>query len=341
MKHWKLILLILAFLLLFALLSAGLTSCSAMFEGGLTSIIGTSYTAEDEAIREVEADYKALESELREEIKNIETDYPDYDEYQYHLDEIRHNPFELASYLTAKLHDYTRAEAQAEIQALFEKQYTLTLREEVQTRYRTETTTEEVPYDYYILHVTLTNKNISTLAGELLTPQQKEMFDIYMETKGNKPDVFGENIYAETPGGRQYTDYEIPPDALSDERFAAMIAEAEKYLGYPYVWGGSSPSTSFDCSGFVCWVINQSDVGNVGRTTAQGIFNYTTPIAPSEAKPGDIIFFTGTYDSRSAVSHVGIYVGNGMMIHCGNPISYASVNTPYWQQHFYAYGRLP
>ena len=187
----------------------------------------------------------------------------------------------------------------------------------------------------------VTNKNISTLAGELLTPQQKEMFDIYMETKGNKPDVFGENIYAETPGGGQYTDYEIPPDALSDERFAAMIAEAEKYLGYPYVWGGSSPSTSFDCSGFVCWVINQSDVGNVGRTTAQGIFNYTTPIAPSEAKPGDIIFFTGTYDSGSAVSHVGIYVGNGMMIHCGNPISYASVNTPYWQQHFYAYGRLP
>lgn len=349
-KQWKLILLILAFLLLFALLSAGLTSCSAMFEGGLTSIIGTSYTAEDEAIREVEADYKALESELREKIENIETDYPDYDEYQYHLDEIGHNPFESASYLTAKLHDYTRAEAQAEIQALFEKQYTLTLREEVQTRYRTETTTdpetgetttEEVPYDYYILHVTLTNKNISTLAGELLTSQQKEMFDIYMETKGNKPDVFGENIYAGTPGGGQYTDYEIPPDALSDERFAAMIAEAEKYLGYPYVWGGSSPSTSFDCSGFVCWVINQSGVGNVGRTTAQGIFNYTTPIAPSEAKPGDIIFFTGTYDSGSAVSHVGIYVGNGMMIHCGNPISYASVNTPYWQQHFYAYGRLP
>lgn len=216
------------------------------------------------AIREVEADYKALESELREEIENIETDYPDYDEYQYHLDEIGHNPFELASYLTAKLHDYTRTEAQAEIQALFEKQYTLTLREEVQTRYRTETTTEEVPYDYYILHVTLTNKNISTLAGELLTPQQKEMFDIYMETKGNKPDVFGENIYAGTPGGGQYTDYEIPPDAISDERFAAMIAEAEKYLGYPYVWGGSSPSTSFDCSGFVCWVINQSGVGNVG-----------------------------------------------------------------------------
>ena len=348
-RHWKGILTACVFLLLIVLIFTGLSSCAAMIQGGVTSIVGTSYTAEDEAIREVEADYKELESGLREEIADIETDYPDYDEYQYHLDEIGHDPFALASYLTAKLYDYTRQEAQAELRALFEKQYTLTLREEIQTRYRTETTTdpdtgetttEQVPYDYYILHVTLTNKNIETLAGELLTPEQKEMFDIYMETKGNKPDVFGEN-YATQPGGGQYTDYEIPPEALSDERFAAMIADAEKYLGYPYVWGGSSPSTSFDCSGFVCWVINHSGAGSIGRTTAQGIFNYTTPIAPGEAKPGDIIFFTGTYDSGSAVSHVGIYVGNGMMIHCGNPISYASVNTPYWQQHFYAYGRLP
>ena len=349
-RHWKGILTVGVFLLLIVMIFTGLSSCAAIIQGGVSSVLGTSYTAEDEAIREVEADYKELESGLREEIADIETDYPDYDEYQYHLDEIGHDPFALASYLTAKLYDYTREEAQAEIQALFEKQYTLTLREEIQTRYRTETTTdpetgetttEEVPYDYYILHVTLTNKNIETLAGELLTPEQKEMFDVYMETKGNKPDVFGEDYATGTPGGGEYTDYEIPPEALSDERFAAMIAEAEKYLGYPYVWGGSSPSTSFDCSGFVCWVINHSGVGSVGRTTAQGIFNYTTPIAPGEAKPGDIIFFTGTYDSGSAVSHVGIYVGNGMMIHCGNPISYASVNTPYWQSHFYAYGRLP
>ena len=349
-RHWKGILTVGVFLLLIVMIFTGLSSCAAIIQGGVSSIVGTSYTAEDEAIREVEADYKELESGLREEIADIETDYPDYDEYQYHLDEIGHNPFALASYLTAKLYDYTREEAQAEIQALFEKQYTLTLREEIQTRYRTETTTdpetgetttEEIPYDYYILHVTLTNKNMETLAGELLTPEQKEMFDIYMETKGNKPDVFGEDYAAGTPGSGEYTDYEIPPEALSDERFAAMIAEAEKYLGYPYVWGGSSPSTSFDCSGFVCWVINHSGAGSVGRTTAQGIFNYTTPIAPSEAKPGDIIFFTGTYDSGSAVSHVGIYAGNGMMIHCGNPISYASVNTPYWQSHFYSYGRLP
>ena len=349
-RHWKAILTVGVFLLLIVMIFTGLSSCAAVIQGGFSSVLGTSYTAEDEAIREVEADYKELESGLREEIADIETDYPDYDEYQYHLDEIGHDPFALASYLTAKLYDYTREEAQAEIQALFEKQYTLTLREEIQTRYRTETTTdpetgetttEEVPYDYYILHVTLTNKNIETLAEELLTPEQKELFDVYMETKGNKPDVFGEDYAAGTPGGGQYTDYEIPPEALSDERFAAMIAEAEKYLGYPYVWGGSSPSTSFDCSGFVCWVINHSGAGSVGRTTAQGIFNHTTPIAPSEAKPGDIIFFTGTYDSGSAVSHVGIYVGNGMMIHCGNPISYASVNTPYWQSHFYSYGKLP
>ena len=326
-RHWKGILTVGVFLLLIVMIFTGLSSCAAIIQGGVSSVLGTSYTAEDEAIREVEADYKELESGLREEIADIETDYPDYDEYQYHLDEIGHDPFALASYLTAKLYDYTREEAQAEIQALFEKQYTLALREEIQTRYRTETTTdpetgetttEEIPYDYYILHVTLTNKNIKTLAGELLTPEQKEMFDVYMETKGNKPDVFGDDYATGTPGSGEYTDYEIPPEALSDERFAAMIAEAEKYLGYPYVWGGSSPSTSFDCSGFVCWVINQSGVGSVGRTTAQGIFNYTTPIAPGEAKPGDIIFFTGTYDSGSAVSHVGIYAGNGMMIHCGN-----------------------
>lgn len=349
-RHWKGILTVGVFLLLIVMIFTGLSSCAAIIQGGVSSIVGTSYTAEDETIRQVETDYKELERGLREEIADTETDYPDYDEYQYHLDEIGHNPFALASYLTAKLYDYTREEARAEIQALFEKQYTLTLREEIQTRYRTETTTdpetgetttEEIPYDYYILHVTLTNKNIEALAEELLTPEQKEMFDIYMETKGNKPDIFGDDYAAGTPGGGEYTDYEIPPEALSDERFAAMIAEAEKYLGYPYVWGGSSPSTSFDCSGFVCWVINKSGVGSVGRTTAQGIFNHTTPIAPSEAKPGDIIFFTGTYDSGSAVSHVGIYAGNGMMIHCGNPISYASVNTPYWQSHFYAYGRLP
>ena len=359
-RHWKGILMIGAVLLLLVVIFTGLSSCSAMLQGGVSSILGTSYTAEDRDIQGAEADYKALEADLRAEIDNIESTHPGYDEYQYHLDEIGHDPFSLASYLTAKLYDYTREEAQTELQALFERQYTLTLREEVEIRYRTETRTEtttstdpetgetttetteyevEVPYEYYILHVTLTNKNLSVLAGELLTPEEKERFDVYMETKGNKPDVFGENIYV--PGGGQHPDYEIPPDALSDERFAAMIGEAEKYLGYPYVWGGSSPSTSFDCSGFVCWVINKSGAGSIGRTTAQGIFNYTTPIAPSEAKPGDIIYFTGTYDSGSAVSHVGIYVGNGMMIHCGNPIQYASVNSPYWQQHFYSYGRLP
>ena len=243
---------------------------------------------------------------------------------------------------------------QAELRNLFDQQYTLTIREEVQVRYRTETHTDtwtdedgnshsdtytvEVPYDYYILHITLKNKDISILAESQLTVQQYEMFGVYMETQGNKPYLFEGNIYVHNKG--EYTDYDIPPDALTDPAFASLIREAEKYLGYPYVWGGSSPSTSFDCSGFVTWVLNQSGVYPMSRTTAQGIFNQSAKIPPSEARPGDIIFFTGTYASSGAVSHVGIYVGNGMMIHAGNPIQYASVNTPYWTEHFYAYGRL-
>jgi cell wall-associated NlpC family hydrolase len=194
----------------------------------------------------------------------------------------------------------------------------------------------EVPYDYYILHVTLKNKDISILATNNLTPEEYEMFGIYMETQGNKSYLFAGNIYAPNKG--EYTDYDIPPDALTDPDFAALIKEAEKYLGYPYVWGGSSPSTSFDCSGFVCWVLRESGVYNIGRTTVQGIFNQCAKIPPSETRPGDIIFFTGTFASSGAVSHVGIYVGNGMMIHCGNPIQYASVNSSYWTEHFY--GRI-
>jgi len=353
-KNHKAILIILGIGVALMLLMGVISSCSLMLEGGLQSIVGTSYTSEDEDIIAVDNDYAELEKELQREIDNIERDYPGYDEYQYHLDEIGHNPFTLASYLTAKLEVYTKSEVQAELKALFDEQYTLTTREEVEVRYRTETRTDtwtdsdgnthsdtytvEVPYDYYILHVTLKNKDISIIAPNNLTAEQYEMFGVYMETQGNKPYLFDGNIYA--PSGGEYTDYDIPPDALTDPDFAALIKEAEKYLGYPYVWGGSSPSTSFDCSGFVCWVLNQSGVYNIGRTTAQGIFNQCAKIPPGEARPGDIIFFTGTYASSGAVSHVGIYVGNGMMIHCGNPIQYASVNTPYWTQHFYAYGRL-
>ena len=335
-------------------LISAVSSCSIMLEGGLQSIVGTSYTSEDEDIVAVDEDYTLLEQSLQVRIDSIESEYSGYDEYQYHLDEIGHNPFTLASYLTAKLQVYKKSEVQAELRALFDQQYSLTTHEEVEVRYRTETRTDtwtdedgnthsdtytvEVPYDYYILHITLKNKDISILATNNLTDEQYKMFGVYMETQGNKPYLFEGNIYAPNKG--EYTDYDIPPDALTDPDFAALINEAEKYLGYPYVWGGSSPSTSFDCSGFVCWVLNQSGVYPMSRTTAQGIFNQCAIIPPSEARPGDIIFFTGTYASSGAVSHVGIYVGNGMMIHCGNPIQYASVNSTYWTQHFYAYGRL-
>ncbi len=353
-KNYKAILIILGIGLALLFLMSAVSSCSIILEGGLQSVVGTSYTSEDEDIIAVDEDYAELEKELQGEIDNIESEYPGYDEYQYHLNEIGHNPFTLASYLTAKLQVYTRSEVQAELKALFDEQYTLTTYEEIQVRYRTETRTDtwtdsdgnahsdsytvEVPYDYYILHVTLKNKDISIIASNNLTTDQYEMFKVYMETQGNKPYLFAGNIYAPNKG--EYTDYDIPPDALTDPDFAALIKEAEKYLGYPYVWGGSSPSTSFDCSGFVCWVLRESGVYNIGRTTAQGIFNECAKIPPSESRPGDIIFFTGTYASSGAVSHVGIYVGNGMMIHCGNPIQYASVNSSYWTEHFYAYGRL-
>lgn len=354
-RHWKPILVIVAAVLLLIFLFSGLSSCGSMLAGGFNSIIGSSYTAEDSDITTVDGDYSALEMDLRRQIENVERDYPGYDEYRYFMDEIGHNPFELASYLTAKYHDYTRAEVQAELAALFGQQYTFTITEEIEVRYRTEertdtwtdpetgeeysdTYTVEVPYNYYILNITLKNKSLGSVATANLTPEQREMYDVYMETLGNKPYLF-ENDPNVNRG--EYTDYDIPPEALTDERFAAMIAEAEKYLGYPYVWGGSNPSTSFDCSGFVCWVINQSGVGSVGRTTATGLFNHCATIPPSEAKPGDLIFFHSTYDSAGPVSHVGIYVGNGMMIHCGNPISYASVTSTYWTNHFYAYGRLP
>lgn len=305
-RNWKPILIVIASLLLIMLLFSGLSSCGTMLGGGVNSIIGTSYTAEDEDIIAVDGDYTALEVGLRGEINNIESDYPGYDEYRYFVDEIGHDPYELASYLTAKYNSYTREQVQAELNTLFSQQYTLTIVEEIEVRTRTETKTrevtdpdtgeitieeyeEEVEYNYYILNVTLKNKSLGSIAAANLTQEQKEMYDVYMETQGNKPYLFEGNPYVRG----EYTDYDIPPEALNDARFAAMIAEAEKYLGYPYVWGGSSPSTSFDCSGFVCWVINQSGVGSVGRTTATGLFNHCAAIPPGEAQPGDLIFFQG------------------------------------------------
>ena len=311
--------------LLFILLFSSLSSCSVSMEGAMGAVLGTSYTSEDPDILQVEDNYIALEQELERRMANIESEFPGYDEYQYDVDTIGHDPNELISYLTAKFNAFTPAQVQAELEALFNQQYTLTTREEVQIRYRTVTWTDEEgneheseeAYEYYILHVTLRNHSLGTVAVENLTEDEKGRYAAILELKGNKPYLFGDNIYANPSEGEHY---EIPGEALSDPSFAALITEAEKYLGYPYVWGGSNPSTSFDCSGFVCWVFTNSGVHNLPRTTAQGIYNQCAIVSSSEAKPGDIIFFTGTYDSAGPVSHVGIYVGDGMMIHCGSPI---------------------
>ena len=357
--HSKVILLVLVAGLLFMVISSMFSSCAALFQGGTQVILGTSFTAEDEDIIGADNDYKALEAALRNQINNIERTHSGYDEYRYDLDEINHNPYELAAYLTVKFEDYTREEVQSTLRWLFDQQYELILTEEVEIRTRTETrtgtststdpetgetTTEEyeyeveVEYEYYILNVKLVNKGLNRVIGSSgLTEDEMERYRILLQTSGNRPDIFGDDIYAVTG---EYTDYDIPGEALTDTRFANMIREAEKYLGYPYVWGGSSPSTSFDCSGFVSWVINNCGNGwSVGRLTANGLMGVCDIIPRSSAKPGDLIFFQGTYDTSGA-SHVGIYVGNGMMIHCGNPISYASIETSYWQQHFYCFGRI-
>ena len=345
-RHPVFILIIVVLFLLFYILSA-FSSLIPMLGSGLANAIsGTSYASADSDLLGTDEGYTALENDLKQKIANIEHTHSGYDEYRYNVDEIGHNPYELASYLSAKYHSYTRSGIQGELGEVFEAQYELTLTEEVEIRYRTETSTdadgnetsEEVPYEYYILHVTLKNRTLPAVVNTRLTMEQKEIYSVMQELKGNKPHLW-EGIYT---GGGTGTDpgYQIPGEALSDPSFAALIGEAEKYLGYPYVWGGSSPSTSFDCFGFVCWVFSNSGVHNLPRTTAQGIYNQCARVSPADAKPGDIIFFTGTYDSGVPVSHVGIYVGNNMMIHCGNPIQYASISTSYWTQHFYAFGRL-
>ena len=331
---------------------AGVWAYTHRKTGMMNAVVGTSYTAEDEDILGANEDYTALENELRQKIANIERTHPGYDEYRYNVDELGHNPYELTSYLIAKLRTYTRENVQSELRALFEAQYKLTLTEEVEIRYRTETDTwtdedgnthtdtYEVPYEYYILHVRLQNKTLPVVVNSLLDAEQKEIYDITLELKGNKPYLW-DDIY--TGGGGSYdprSDYTVPGEALSDPAFAALITEAEKYLGWPYVWGGSSPSTSFDCSGFVCCVYTASGVHNLPRTTATGIFNQCAYVSPADARPGDLIFFTKTYNCDGPVSHVGIYVGDGMMIHAGDPIKYASINTNYWQEHFYAFGRI-
>ena len=340
-----------AILLMLAFLLNGLSSCSVIMDGVGSGIAASTYPSQDADMLGAEAQYCAMEAELQRYLDTYESTH-DYDEYHFDLDTIEHDPYVLISMITA-LHqgEWTLDEVQGTLQMLFDRQYILTEDVVVETRYRTETDTwtdadgnthtdtYQVPYNYYICTVTLENFNLSHVPVYIMSEEQLGMYATYMATLGNRPDLFPGSGYIGKYVEGSYTDYDIPPEALDDEVFATIIKEAEKYLGYPYVWGGSSPSTSFDCSGFVSWVINHSG-WDVGRLGAQGLCNICTPVSSANVKPGDLVFFTGTYDTPG-VSHVGIYVGNNMMIHCGDPISYANLNSSYWQSHFYRYGRLP
>ena len=340
-----------AILLMLAFLLNGLSSCSVIMDGVGSGIAASTYPSQDADMLGAEAQYCEMEAELQRYLDTYESTH-DYDEYHFDLDTIEHDPYVLISMITA-LHqgEWTLDEVQGTLQMLFDRQYILTEDVVVETRYRTETDTwtdadgnthtdtYQVPYDYYICTVTLENFNLSHVPVYIMSEEQLGMYATYMATLGNRPDLFPGSGYIGKYVEGSYTDYDIPPEVLDDEVFAAIIKEAEKYLGYPYVWGGSSPSTSFDCSGFVSWVINHSG-WDVGRLGAQGLCNICTPVPSANVKPGDLVFFTGTYDTPG-VSHVGIYVGNNMMIHCGDPISYANLNSNYWQSHFYRYGRLP
>ena len=340
-----------AILLMLAFLLNGLSSCSVIMDGVGSGIAASTYPSQDADMLGAEAQYCEMEAELQRYLDTYESTH-DYDEYHFDLDTIEHDPYVLISIITA-LHqgEWTLDEVQGTLQMLFDRQYILTEDVVVETRYRTETDTwtdadgnthtdtYQVPYDYYICTVTLENFNLSHIPVYIMSEEQLGMYATYMATLGNRPDLFPGSGYIGKYVEGSYTDYDIPPEALDDEVFAAIIKEAEKYLGYPYIWGGSSPSTSFDCSGFVSWVINHSG-WDVGRLGAQGLCNICTPVSSVNVKPGDLVFFTGTYDTPG-VSHVGIYVGNNMMIHCGDPISYANLNSSYWQSHFYRYGRLP
>ena len=347
-RHWKGALLIGGVGLLLMLIMGGLQSCTAMFGSAGTGLAATSYLSEDSDMLGAEAAYAGMEADLQYELDHYETLHPGHDEYRFELDEIGHDPYVLTSILSA-LHNgvFTLEEVQGDLAMLFEQQYILTQTVETEIRYRTETSTdsegneyeEEVPYTYYICNVTLENRDLSHLPVSLMDEEALSLYAAYMQTLGNRPDLFPSGSYPNASTIKEPTYYEIPPEALKDEAFAAMIAEAEKYVGFPYVWGGSSPSTSFDCSGFISWVLNHSG-WSVGRQTAQGLYNLCTPVTAEQAKPGDLVFFVGTYDTPG-VSHVGLYVGNSVMLHCGDPISYTNLNSSYWQIHLFCYGRLP
>lgn len=366
-EHKKGVTIVAGIILLLGFMLSGLSSCTVFLESIGGAVVQSSYHASDEAMLDAEAAYVAMEQELQNKLDNYEYTH-DYDEYSYDLDEIEHDPYVLISILSS-LHpgEWTLSDVEDTLGMLFEKQYILTETVTSEIRYRTETVIkerhakdpvtggylydeygdpvmeeyedeEEVPYTYYKCHVELENFNLSHVPVYIMSEEQLSAYAVYISTLGNRPDLFPDSEYI-PKRENGYTDYEIPPEALEDEVFAAMITEAEKYLGYPYVWGGSNPNTSFDCSGFVSWVINHSG-WNVGRLGAQGLCNICTLVSSSNVKPGDLVFFEGTYDT-DGVSHVGIYVGNNMMIHCGDPISYTNLNSSYWQTHFYAYGRLP
>lgn len=349
-RHKKGSLIVIALFLIVCLLLNSLSSCSVLLQGGLSGLAGSTYPAKDSDMLGAEDAYAEMEADLQYELDHYESLHSGYDEYHYDLDEIKHDPYVLVSILTAYHQgEWTLDEVRGTLAMLFEKQYILTERVEVETRYRTETDTwtdeegnshtdtYEVPYDYYICYITLENFDLSHVPVYIMDEEQLSLYAVYMSTLGNRPDLFAGHPNA--AGREDYLDYDVPPEALEDETFAAMLQEAEKYLGFPYVWGGSSPSTSFDCSGFVSWVINHSG-WDVGRLGAQGLCDICTPVSAANARPGDLIFFKGTYDTPG-VSHCGIYVGNSMMIHCGDPISYANINSSYWQSHFYTFGRLP
>ena len=462
------------FALLLIMIMTAISSCGAMFSDGMSTTLAGSYMSVPAEIDAADLAFSELEMELQKEINNIETDYPDYDEYRYNLDAIGHDPFILIGYLSAVHTEFTASEVQSEIESLFEEMYELTLNPTTETRTRTVTDPEtgeetEEEYTVTILEVTLTATDLGVVVAGHMNEEQKEIYALYNETHGLTQqfytplnlywysyvssyygyrinpvtgqeqfqrgvdiavptgttvlaamdgtvttatydasygnyvviedsngyctkyahmdtlsvsagqtvthgttigttgntgsstgshlhieclyngeyynplfyfDVGEGTLYGETPGGGGSPGNVIPPDSYDDATVQALMEEAARYLGYPYVWGGSSPSTSFDCSGFVCWVFTNSGVHNLPRTTAQGIYDQCTPVSAADAKAGDILFFTGTYNSPGPVSHVGIYCGNGVMIHCGDPIKYASINTPYWQSHFYSFGRL-
>ena len=344
--------------LMLMLIMGAFSSCSAAIHGTGSTFIGTTYPSKDADMKGAEEDYLELEKKLDEQIRQMESTHPGYDEYRYQLDEIGHDPYQLISHLTAVYEQFTRGQVKTVIKSLFEQQYLLKVWETIEIRTRMETYTyqEEVEYEYKILNVLLKNKGFDIIARKNMDRKQTGRYDAYNLTYGNRPELFGAgsptysggttgSIGSGGSGGTGGSSgggfrYDIPEEALSDEKFAKMIAEAEKYLGMPYVWGGSSPSTSFDCSGFVCWVINNcGNDWNVGRTTANGLRGKCSYVSPANAQPGDLIFFEKTYNTVGA-SHVGIYVGNGMMIHCGDPISYTSINSTYWQNHFLGFGRI-